>query len=120
MALIEEFKQRIHIFHSVEDDNLNRILEASQAAVTRMTGVNDLNNPEFKELVLERGRYAYNDQLEFFEENFQSELLGLSAESLPGDDDTEDIYDNDSSESDGDSGGNPTNVPVSETNTQNE
>ncbi|MFT8392533.1 MAG: phage gp6-like head-tail connector protein [Liquorilactobacillus ghanensis] len=114
MALIEEFKQRIHIFHSVEDDNLNRILEASQAAVTRMTGVNDLNNPEFKELVLERGRYAYNDQLEFFEENFQSELLGLSAEILPTDDGEIDKYE------DGDSDGNPTNVSVSETNTQNE
>lgn len=118
MALIDEFKKRMHIFHSVEDDNLTRILDASQAAVTRMTGVNDLGNPEYVELVLERGRYAYNDQLEFFEENFQSELLGLSAESLPDDDDTDDTYDSDSNESDGDSDVDSTDVSVSGTDTQ--
>lgn len=76
--LLKEFKDRMHIFHDSEDDNLKRMLKASQNAITRMTGVNDMNNEEYKELILERSRYAYNDSLEFFEENFISQILGVS------------------------------------------
>ena len=76
--LLEEFKNRMHIFHDSEDDNLKRMLKASQSAITRMTGVSDMDNEEYKELILERSRYAYNDSLEFFEENFISQILGVS------------------------------------------
>lgn len=30
-----------------------------------------------RELVLERTRYAYNDAVEYFDDNFQSDILGL-------------------------------------------
>lgn len=86
MALIEEFKARMHIFHSIEDTNLQRILDSSTAAISRMTGMDSkTDNLEFQELVLERSRYVYNDQVEFFEQNFQSQILGLSASTLTDD-----------------------------------
>lgn len=87
MALLGDLKNRLHIYHSVEDDFLqNDILAPSIDAIARMTGINkDSEDPQFKELVLERGRYAYNDQLEFFEDNFRSELLGLSSTLLKSD-----------------------------------
>lgn len=86
MALIDEFKARMHIFHSVEDTNLQRILDSSTAAISRMTGMeSDTGSLEFQELVLERSRYVYNDQVEFFEQNFQSQILGLSASTLTDD-----------------------------------
>lgn len=86
MALIDEFKARMHIFHSVEDTNLQRIIDSSTAAISRMTGIeSDTDNLEFQELVLERSRYVYNDQVEFFEQNFQSQILGLSASTLTDD-----------------------------------
>lgn len=89
MALLEDLKNRLHIYHSVEDDFLqNDILAPSIDAIARMTGVDkDSNDPQFKELVMERCRYAYNDQLEFFEDNFQSEIIGLSSTLLKGGDD---------------------------------
>jgi hypothetical protein len=43
-----------------------------------MTGVSDITNNQFKELVIERTRYVYNDQVEFFEDNFLSTIIGLS------------------------------------------
>ena len=91
MALLDELKNRLHIYHSVEDEFLqNDILAPSVDAISRITGIKkDSEDPQFKELVLERCRYAYNDQLEFFEENFQSELIGLSASLLPVDEDDE-------------------------------
>ena len=87
MALLDELKNRLHIYHSVEDDFLqDNILAPSIDAIARMTGINkDSEDSQFKELVLERGRYAYNDQLEFFEDNFRSELLGLSSTLLKSD-----------------------------------
>lgn len=87
MVLIDEFKARMHIFHSVEDINLQRIIDSSNAAISRMTGIDSkTDNSEFQELVLERARYVYNDQVEFFEQNFQSQILGLSATTLTDDD----------------------------------
>lgn len=78
--LLIEFKKRMKIFHSVEDEELERSLNASKMAIKRMTGSDDINNHSIKELVLERSRYAYNDSLEFFEDNFQSMILGVSLE----------------------------------------
>lgn len=78
--LLDEFKLRMKIFNSIEDDELTRSLNASKQAVKRMTGSDDTSNEMIKELVIERSRYAYNDSLEFFEENFQSMIVGASLE----------------------------------------
>lgn len=85
--LLTEFKARMSIYHSSEDDELKKMLQASYDVVNRMTGVSDITNGQFKELVIERTRYAYNDQVEFFEDNFLSTIIGLSIQAYGEEDD---------------------------------
>ena len=63
--LLGTFKERMKIFHDAEDENLSRMFF-------------DLSDSRAEELVLERARYLYNDQVEFFFTNFQGEILELS------------------------------------------
>lgn len=89
-GLLDEFKARNHIFHDSENDNLNDILSKSRVAIKRLVGSDDLTKPQIAELVLERSRYVYNDALEYFNDNFQSELIGVSLDNYSpesGDDD---------------------------------
>jgi len=82
--MLQEFKDRMHISHSSEDQNLELLLKNSAAALKRMVGDYDIHtNYEVKELVFERARYAYNDSLEFFQENFVSEILSVGLSMLP-------------------------------------
>lgn len=82
--MLQEFKDRMHISHSSEDKNLELLLKNSAAALKRMVGDYDIHtNYEVKELVFERARYAYNDSLEYFQENFVSEILSLGLSMLP-------------------------------------
>ena len=78
--LLKAFKERMRIFHSGEDNNLSRMLESSESAILSLVGSNDSANPRVRELILERARYAYNDQVEFFYGNFQGDLMALSLE----------------------------------------
>ncbi|EOP65849.1 hypothetical protein [Bacillus cereus] len=74
--ILQEFKDRMHLGDD-EDDNLKRILSTSNKALLRICGDYDINNDEdeeFKELVFERSRYVYNDALEYFAENFLTEI----------------------------------------------
>lgn len=83
-TLVEEFKQRMHISHGAEDANLQRHLRNAEAAIIRMVGAVDITtNFEAQELVFERARYAYNDSLEYFEDNFLGEITALSLTLLP-------------------------------------
>jgi hypothetical protein len=76
--ILQEFKRRMHL-DDYEDENLLRILKASNDALTRICGEYDINtHEEFKELVFERSRYVYNDALEFFSTNFSKEINSLS------------------------------------------
>lgn len=76
--ILKEFKERMHLGNH-EDDNLRRILSASNKALIRSCGTYDINTDEsFKELVFERSRYVYNDALEYFNDNFISEINSLS------------------------------------------
>ncbi|MEC5422390.1 phage gp6-like head-tail connector protein [Virgibacillus sp. C22-A2] len=73
----------MHISHSGEDDNLKRLLSFSVAYIEAKCGEFDLSgktNLDIRatELVFERTRYAYNDAVEYFDDNFQSDILGLS------------------------------------------
>ncbi|WP_244094233.1 hypothetical protein [Jeotgalibacillus salarius] len=75
--IVTQFKERMHL-GDYEDDNLERILSASEKALLKDCGPYDIATDEdFKELVYERSRYVYNDALEFFNKNFQSEINGL-------------------------------------------
>lgn len=85
--LLDEFKERMRITHSSEDNNLKRLLSFSIAYVESKCGNFDItDNLQAKELVFERTRYAYNDAVEFFEDNFLSEITSLGLE-LAGDTD---------------------------------
>lgn len=78
--LLEPFKERMRIFHSGEDENLSRMLESSEANILSLVGSQRPTEPRVLELILERARYVYNDQVEFFYENFQGDLMALSLE----------------------------------------
>ncbi|WP_017154125.1 hypothetical protein [Bacillus bingmayongensis] len=76
--ILKQFKDRMRLGDD-EDDNLRRILSASNKALMRVCGNYDLNNDEvFQELVFERSRYVYNDALEYFDKNFLSQINSLS------------------------------------------
>ncbi|MFC4387516.1 phage gp6-like head-tail connector protein [Gracilibacillus marinus] len=72
----------MHLSHD-EDDNLKRLLSFSISAIKSscgefdIYGTTDIDNMA-KELVFERTRYAYNDAVEYFEDNFLGEITGLS------------------------------------------
>lgn len=73
--ILSEFKKRMRIFHDSEDDNLEWLLSSSYEVIKSLCGDFDIEkDQEGKELVFERSRYAYNDSVEFFEENFLSRL----------------------------------------------
>lgn len=76
--LLNEFKERLHITHNSEDDNLKRLISFSIVDLQAKTGNFDVEtNEQAKELVFERARYAYNDALEYFETNFISQITAL-------------------------------------------
>ncbi len=76
----------MHISHN-EDDNLKSLLSSSVIAIKKSCGPFEISGNtdidiQARELVFERTRYAYNDALEYFKENFLSEItsLGLAIE----------------------------------------
>lgn len=79
--MIEKLKQYLNI--SWEDDELDKklinLLEQSKNALTSLMGVsiNFEEDKELEELLFNRVRYSYNNSLEYFEENFKSEILRL-------------------------------------------
>lgn len=77
VELLAEFKERMKLSDD-EDMNLTRMLKASIEDLIDICGDYDVHTSErFKELVFERSRYAYNDALEYFDANFQSQILKL-------------------------------------------
>lgn len=85
--VLKEFKSRMRISHSIEDENLKSILNMSYEDLKNRCG--DFDIDEYlrgRELVFERSRYVYNDSLEFFEDNFLSEITSIGIE-LVGDTD---------------------------------
>jgi hypothetical protein len=73
--LLKEFKDRLHFSHNSEDDNLKRLLSFSITAIKKMVGSVDIDQHEgARELVIERARYAYNESLEYFIDNFSREI----------------------------------------------
>lgn len=76
--ILKQFKDRMKISHSAEDNNLKRLLSSSLAALNLSCGEFGPENEIGMELVFERARYAYNDSLEFFADNFLTEIINLS------------------------------------------
>ncbi|WP_407270606.1 phage gp6-like head-tail connector protein [Radiobacillus sp. PE A8.2] len=78
----------MHIAHSGEDINLQRLLSFSYAYVESKCGSFNLEGNtsldiRATELVMERTRYAYNDAVEYFEDNFLSAINSLGIDMLP-------------------------------------
>lgn len=85
--IVEEFTLRMHLDFD-EDGNLERILQASYDDLRRICGDYEITNEVFKELVFERSRYAYNDAIEYFYNNFLTQINNLMlAKALEGEDD---------------------------------
>lgn len=87
--ILEEFKEAMKLGDD-EDANLTRILTASHQYLAPKCGNRDIATDEaYKELVFNRARYAYNDAVEHFDDNFLSNRLsqGLekAIEALEGD-----------------------------------
>lgn len=78
--LLAMLKQRLRIFHNDEDEMLKDILDGSVELITQFTGVTDLSNATFRNLVLTRGMYVFNDQAEYFFENYRAEINDLALE----------------------------------------
>lgn len=77
--ILEQFKSRMRITHSAEDDNLTNLLSSSIADLQAKCGAFDIEEDErAKELVFERTRYVYNDAIEYFDDNFLSQINSLS------------------------------------------
>lgn len=76
--LLKQFKDKLHILHDDEDDNLKRLLSFSYEILCEKCGFFDIdNNEQGKSLVFERARYEYNDKLEYFDTNFLGEMSSL-------------------------------------------
>lgn len=75
-TILKEFKERMKL-GEFEDENLMRILQASYDDLRDKCGNYDISDNRFKELIFERSRYVYNDALEYFDENFLSQINSL-------------------------------------------
>lgn len=86
---LNDFKNRMKIFGDFENDALIALLANSFKRIASLIGKYDPeDNLNFVELVFERSRYAYNDSLEYFEDNFQPMILELSLANWSDDDDS--------------------------------
>lgn len=81
-GFLKRFKDRMVISHKSEDDRLKDLLSSSYAYVKNRCGEFSLDGDSEidirgQELVLERSRYAFNDAVEYFENNFLSDITAL-------------------------------------------
>lgn len=80
---VEEMKGRLKLFHSYENDHIQKLLEQSYADISYRCGVFNMKSDiRGAELVFERTRYAYNDSLEFFNENYLTNITSFAIENM--------------------------------------
>lgn len=79
--MLEELKRVLKITWEDEDEEeeLNRLLLTGQTKLNSIIGENLDFEADFeaKELLFNYCRYAYNNAVEMFEENFRSDILRL-------------------------------------------
>lgn len=80
--VVKQLKARMRILHDSEDEYLDSLITASFAYLKRRCGdfsIDDIDeNYVGKELVLERAKYTYEGNLEYFDENYQMMIHALS------------------------------------------
>lgn len=89
--MLQELKAYLKITWNDEDISLNRLIDQGKAYLNDLTGVTLDYEAEGqpKSLLLDYCRYTYNNALEYFEENFQKDLLRLQLKSAVIDYETE-------------------------------
>ncbi len=77
--MLEEVKDYLKITWNDEDSHIQGIINRGKDYLNNLIGVElDFdNNESAKTLFLDYCRYAYNNALEYFEDNFQKEILRL-------------------------------------------
>ena len=79
--VLEDFKRRLRITHSSENEMITLLLEQSYADIQYKCGHFNLEeNIRGKELVIERTRYLYHDAVEYFEDRFVNQIHSLGIE----------------------------------------
>lgn len=77
--MLAEVKEYLKITWDDEDLNIEKIISRGKKEIENLTGTTldfqEDNTP--KSLLLDYCRYAYNNALEYFQENFKSEILRL-------------------------------------------
>lgn len=76
--LLDALKESLKLFHDEEDERLKGILDASVELITDFTGVSDLKNATYRELIIARAMYVFNDQGEYFFDNYRAEINDLA------------------------------------------
>lgn len=85
----DEYRKEFRISHASEDDTIEKKIKESYQIIQNLVGKFDMDDCYLgKELVFNRVRYALNDSLEFFKDNFQQEIIDASLE-LGGDADAD-------------------------------
>lgn len=77
--MLQEVKDYLKITWNDENDDIQNIIDRGKNYLNDLIGV-ELNfdeNSQAKTLFLDYCRYAYNKALEYFEDNFQKEILRL-------------------------------------------
>lgn len=86
--MLEELKKVLRITWEDEDEEeeLNRLLSTGQAKINLIVGVelDYKNNFIAKDLLFNYCRYAYNNAVEMFEENFRGDILKLQLDAAVG------------------------------------
>jgi hypothetical protein len=83
MAVLDELKYNLAITDTSQDTNLGSIISRGKARLNGLAGVTldfDVDGLPH-ELLLEYCRYAYNNAIEYFEENFSKEIQRMQLES---------------------------------------
>lgn len=77
--MLEAVKERLKITWDDEDAYLQGIIERGKAKLNNLTGttLDYETEDDARALLLDLCRYDYNNALEYFEENFASEILRL-------------------------------------------
>ncbi|MFU0768947.1 phage head-tail adapter protein [Staphylococcus pasteuri] len=83
--LLSEFKDYTKISHDTEDEYLKNLLKKSYSnLVSRFGEFNIYENLEGQDLVFARSRYAYEDLLEYFNDNYQDDLISFGLNNVTG------------------------------------
>ncbi|HDJ2896676.1 TPA: phage head-tail adapter protein [Staphylococcus aureus] len=90
--LLQDFKDMEKIDHTSEDIYIKKLLKRSYEKLQRDYGKFDIDKDLIgRELVLNRARYAYQDLLEYFNENYRVDLIDFGISLVEVEDDEETI-----------------------------